>query len=55
MEWDLRKIVLEVFREEVLPMMQAGKNRFTAEDIHSIYGPDVATVRRMMNRGILEK
>lgn len=32
-------------------MMQAGKNRFTAEDIHSIYGPDVATVRRMMNRG----
>lgn len=50
MEYDLEKLVLDILSKHK-QLFQVGKERFTAEDLSNIYGPDVATVRRMMNRG----
>lgn len=51
MEYDLRKLVLEALREDILPLIQAGKDRFTPEDIAECYGIHKDNARRMMNNG----
>ena len=50
MEYDIEKIVLDVLSKHS-HLFQFKKDRFTAEDLSEIYGPNVATIRRMMNRG----
>ena len=44
MEYDLEKLVLDILSKHK-QLFQVGKERFTAEDLSNIYGPDVATVR----------
>lgn len=51
MEYDLRKLVLEVLREDILPLMQTGKDRFTADDIAARYGMHKDNARQMMRNG----
>ena len=51
MEYDLKKIVLDILKDDVLPLCQCGKDRFTPEDIAARYGVNKATALRKMNKG----
>lgn len=50
MEYDLEKLVLDILGKH-RKLFQMEKDRFTPEDISSLYGIHVETARRMMNRG----
>lgn len=54
MEYDLNKIVEKMvydYVQRLLPLMEAGKDRFTAEEVAERYGIHKDNARRMMNNG----
>ena len=54
MEYDLNKIVEKMVYDcvgNLLPIIESGKVRFTADDVAERYGVHRDTARHMMNRG----